>query len=129
MVSPLGAGTHRIGIGGRNLCLPQDLVFQFFDVVQARRPASLAQALHAAHHLGDEDGRLVGSRYLMWTLDRTEDEIEAKINEWSREQTAEDLMALLQSKGVPAGSRPTRYHRSSPTFPKARVSAKTLEML
>jgi hypothetical protein len=33
LVSPLGADTHRIGIGRRNLCLPQDLVFQFFDVV------------------------------------------------------------------------------------------------
>jgi crotonobetainyl-CoA:carnitine CoA-transferase CaiB-like acyl-CoA transferase len=32
-----------------------------------------------------------------------EDDIEAKITEWTREQTAEDVMALLQSKGVPAG--------------------------
>jgi len=32
-----------------------------------------------------------------------EDEIEAKITEWTREQTAEALMALLQSKSVPAG--------------------------
>jgi crotonobetainyl-CoA:carnitine CoA-transferase CaiB-like acyl-CoA transferase len=32
-----------------------------------------------------------------------EDEIEAKITEWTREQAAEDVMALLQSKGVPAG--------------------------
>lgn len=34
---------------------------------------------------------------------RREDEIEAKINEWTRDQRAEDVMALLQSKGVPAG--------------------------
>ncbi|MBI5283711.1 MAG: CoA transferase [Chloroflexi bacterium] len=32
-----------------------------------------------------------------------EDELEAKLTEWTREQTAEDVMALLQSKGVPAG--------------------------
>jgi crotonobetainyl-CoA:carnitine CoA-transferase CaiB-like acyl-CoA transferase len=32
-----------------------------------------------------------------------EDEIEAKIGEWTRDQVAEDVMALLQSKGVPAG--------------------------
>jgi crotonobetainyl-CoA:carnitine CoA-transferase CaiB-like acyl-CoA transferase len=32
-----------------------------------------------------------------------EDELEVHITEWTREQTAEELMALLQSKGVPAG--------------------------
>jgi len=32
-----------------------------------------------------------------------EDELETKIGEWTREHTAEELMALLQSKGVPAG--------------------------
>ena len=32
-----------------------------------------------------------------------EDEIEAKIGEWTRDRTSEDVMALLQSKGVPAG--------------------------
>jgi len=32
-----------------------------------------------------------------------EDAIEAKVSAWTREQTAEDLMALLQSHGVPAG--------------------------
>jgi benzylsuccinate CoA-transferase BbsF subunit len=32
-----------------------------------------------------------------------EDELEARINEWTRDQTAEDVMRLLQSKGIPAG--------------------------
>ena len=32
-----------------------------------------------------------------------EDDLEAALTEWTREQTAEDVMALLQSKGVPAG--------------------------
>jgi benzylsuccinate CoA-transferase BbsF subunit len=32
-----------------------------------------------------------------------EDELEAKVTEWTRERTAEELMDLLQSKGVPAG--------------------------
>jgi crotonobetainyl-CoA:carnitine CoA-transferase CaiB-like acyl-CoA transferase len=32
-----------------------------------------------------------------------EDELEAHVTEWTREHTAEELMALLQSKGVPAG--------------------------
>ncbi len=32
-----------------------------------------------------------------------EDELEAALTEWTREQTAEEVMALLQSKGVPAG--------------------------
>lgn len=32
-----------------------------------------------------------------------EDELEAHITEWTRERTAEDAMALLQAKGVPAG--------------------------
>jgi crotonobetainyl-CoA:carnitine CoA-transferase CaiB-like acyl-CoA transferase len=32
-----------------------------------------------------------------------EDEVEAKLGEWTRERTAEDVMHLLQSKGVPAG--------------------------
>ena len=30
----------------------------------------------------------------------------------------------MESKGVPDGSRPTRCHRLSPTFPKAKVKAK-----
>ena len=40
------------------------------------------------------------------TLDarkQNEDELEANITEWTREHTAEELMALLQSKGMPAG--------------------------
>jgi len=32
-----------------------------------------------------------------------EDELEAKLSEWTRERTAEDVMHLLQSKAVPAG--------------------------
>src|SRR5581483_11631527 len=32
-----------------------------------------------------------------------EDELEARINEWTRDQVAEDVMRLLQSKGIPAG--------------------------
>lgn len=32
-----------------------------------------------------------------------EDEIEAKITEWTREHAAEEVMALLQASGVPAG--------------------------
>ena len=32
-----------------------------------------------------------------------EDEIEAKVTEWTREHAAEDVMALLQASGVPAG--------------------------
>lgn len=32
-----------------------------------------------------------------------EDELEAHLTEWTRQHTAEELMALLQSKGVPAG--------------------------
>ena len=32
-----------------------------------------------------------------------EDELEAHVTEWTLEHTAEELMALLQSKGVPAG--------------------------
>ncbi len=32
-----------------------------------------------------------------------EDELDAHITQWTRERTAEDAMALLQSKGVPAG--------------------------
>jgi crotonobetainyl-CoA:carnitine CoA-transferase CaiB-like acyl-CoA transferase len=32
-----------------------------------------------------------------------EDELEANITAWTRDQIAEDVMALLQSKGVPAG--------------------------
>ncbi len=32
-----------------------------------------------------------------------EDELDANINAWTKEQRAEDVMALLQSRGVPAG--------------------------
>jgi crotonobetainyl-CoA:carnitine CoA-transferase CaiB-like acyl-CoA transferase len=32
-----------------------------------------------------------------------EDDLEAQINEWTREQSAEDVMEKLQAKGVPAG--------------------------
>jgi crotonobetainyl-CoA:carnitine CoA-transferase CaiB-like acyl-CoA transferase len=34
---------------------------------------------------------------------QNEDELEAKISEWTQPQMAEDVMTLLQSKGVPAG--------------------------
>jgi crotonobetainyl-CoA:carnitine CoA-transferase CaiB-like acyl-CoA transferase len=34
---------------------------------------------------------------------QNEDQLEAHITEWTRERTAEEVMALLQSKGVPAG--------------------------
>ncbi|MHB8375981.1 MAG: CaiB/BaiF CoA transferase family protein [Dehalococcoidia bacterium] len=32
-----------------------------------------------------------------------EDEIEAKVGEWTRERTAEEVMALVQARGVPGG--------------------------
>ncbi len=34
---------------------------------------------------------------------RHEDELEAKMTEWTRERTAEELMEILQSKDIPAG--------------------------
>jgi benzylsuccinate CoA-transferase BbsF subunit len=34
---------------------------------------------------------------------QNEDELETNITAWTRERTAEDVMALLQSKGIPAG--------------------------
>lgn len=58
-------------------------------------------------------GEAMGAGQAAWasdakfaTLDarkQHEDELEAHITEWTREHTAEELMALLQSKGVPAG--------------------------
>jgi crotonobetainyl-CoA:carnitine CoA-transferase CaiB-like acyl-CoA transferase len=75
---------------------PEDrwLAFGVFDDAQWR---ALVDAIGAPSWAADAKFATLESRK------QHEDELEAHITAWTREHTAEELMDLLQSKGVPAG--------------------------
>jgi benzylsuccinate CoA-transferase BbsF subunit len=75
---------------------PEDrwIAFGVFDDAQWR---GLVDAMGSPAWAGDGKFATHASRK------QNEDELEANVTAWTREHTAEDLMALLQSKGVPAG--------------------------
>jgi crotonobetainyl-CoA:carnitine CoA-transferase CaiB-like acyl-CoA transferase len=75
---------------------PQDrwIAFGVFDDAQWR---GLVDAMGAPAWASDAKFATLDARK------QHEDELEAHVTEWTREHTAEELMALLQSKSVPAG--------------------------
>ena len=50
-----------------------------FPGARRNRPLIVVDQGHFVEVFADDDGRLPGSRYLMWTLDRTEDEVESEL--------------------------------------------------
>ncbi len=92
--APHGAFHCVDGVGHDGAAIDRWVAFGCFDEAQWR---GLIDAMDAPEWAADAKFASLEARKA------NEDELEANITAWTRERDAADVMALLQSKGVPAG--------------------------